>query len=78
MYGSTIGVLRVYVQDIRTGMELKLCLHVNESLPVFVLMSIIYIIAGNDTMYWELTGARGNQWLNGLMPIWSVNPFKVT
>lgn len=28
-------------------------------------------------MYWEMTGDRGDKWLNGVLPIWSVAPFKV-
>ena len=33
--------------------------------------------SGNMTMWWELTGDRGDKWLNGVLPTWSVNPYKV-
>lgn len=28
-------------------------------------------------MFWELSGDRGDKWLNGVLPTWSVNPYKV-
>jgi len=28
-------------------------------------------------MYWELTGDRGDKWLSGILPTWSLTPYKV-
>lgn len=33
---------------------------------------------GNLTMWWEMSGDRGDKWLNGVLPTWSANPYKVT